>query len=79
VDNVSLNIEGRASFHPLNIVNPHRHAIEELYAHLHSSARGLVQAEATQRLARHGANRIEEITGQSFAGKLLKNSPISSR
>ncbi len=53
-------------------MNPHRHAIEELYAHLHSSAQGLVQAEATQRLARHGANRIEEITGQSFAGKLLK-------
>ncbi len=53
-------------------MNPHRHAIEKLYAHLHSGAQGLAQAEAAQRLARHGANRIEEITGQSFAGKLLK-------
>jgi len=53
-------------------VNPHQHAIDKLYAHLHSGAQGLAQAEAAQRLARHGANRIEEITGQSFAGKLLK-------
>src|SRR3989338_2723629 len=61
-----------------HIVNPHRHAIEELYAHLHSDARGLSQAEAVQRLARYGANRIEEIAAQPliawlpFAGKLLK-------
>ena len=53
-------------------MNPHQHAIEKLYAHLHSGAQGLTQAEAAQRLARYGANRIEEITGQSFAGKLLK-------
>jgi len=53
-------------------VNPHRHAIEKLYAHLHSSAQGLSQAEAVQRLARYGANQIEKITQQSFAGKLLK-------
>lgn len=53
-------------------MNPHQHAIDKLYAHLHSGAQGLAQAEAAQRLARHGANRIEEITGQSFAGKLLK-------
>ncbi len=53
-------------------MNPHRHAIEKLYAHLHSSAQGLTQTEAVQRLARYGANQIEKITGQSFAGKLLK-------
>ncbi|OGT07143.1 MAG: ATPase [Gallionellales bacterium RBG_16_57_15] len=57
-------------------MNPHRHAIEKLYAHLHSGADGLTQAEAAQRLARYGANRIEEIAAQPliaglpFAGKL---------
>ena len=53
-------------------MNPHRHAIEQLYAHLHSSAQGLAQPEATQRLEKYGANRIEEIAGQSFIGKLFK-------
>ncbi|MBI5435883.1 MAG: cation-transporting P-type ATPase [Nitrosomonadales bacterium] len=53
-------------------MNPHRHAIEKLYAHLHSGAQGLTQAEAMQRLARYGANQLEEISEQSFAGKLLK-------
>ncbi len=53
-------------------MNPHRHAIEEFYAHLHSGAQGLTQAEATQRLARYGANRIEEIAAQPFIGRLLK-------
>ena len=53
-------------------MNPHRHAIEKLYAHLHSSAQGLAQVEATQRLARYGINQIEKITEQSFAGRLLK-------
>ena len=53
-------------------MNPHRHAIEKLYAHLHSNAQGLTQAEAAQRLARYGANQLEEITEQSFAGRLLK-------
>ncbi|MCR4304810.1 MAG: cation-transporting P-type ATPase [Gallionella sp.] len=53
-------------------MNPHRHAIEEFFAHLHSSAQGLTQAEAVQRLAKYGANQIERISGQSFAGKLLK-------
>ncbi|MDD5383725.1 MAG: cation-transporting P-type ATPase [Gallionella sp.] len=53
-------------------MNPHQHAIEKLYAHLHSGAHGLTQAEAAQRLARYGANQIEKITGQSFAGRLLK-------
>ncbi|MFZ2524250.1 MAG: HAD-IC family P-type ATPase, partial [Candidatus Ferrigenium altingense] len=53
-------------------MNPHQHAIEKLYAHLHSSAQGLSQAEAAQRLARYGANRIEEIAAQSFIGRLLK-------
>ncbi|MDP4027995.1 MAG: cation-transporting P-type ATPase [Gallionella sp.] len=59
-------------------MNPHRHAIEELYAYLHSGADGLSQTEAIQRLTRYGANRIEEIAAQPliaglpFAGKLLK-------
>jgi sodium/potassium-transporting ATPase subunit alpha len=53
-------------------VNLHRHTIEKLYAHLHSSAQGLSQAEAVQRLARYGANQLEKITEQSFIGKLLK-------
>jgi magnesium-transporting ATPase (P-type) len=53
-------------------MNPHRHDIEKLYAHLHSSAQGLSQAEATQRLARYGANQIEKIADQSLIGKLLK-------
>jgi magnesium-transporting ATPase (P-type) len=51
-------------------VNPHRHAIEKFYAHLHSSAQGLSQAEASQRLARYGANQLEEITEQSFVAGL---------
>jgi len=53
-------------------VNPHRHPIEKLYAHLHSSAQGLSQAEAAQRLARYGANQLEKITGPSFATRLFK-------
>ena len=53
-------------------MNPHRHTIEELYAHLHSSAQGLSQAEAVQRRTRYGANQIEKITEQSFIGRLLK-------
>ena len=53
-------------------MNPHRHAIEELYAHLRSDARGLTQAEAAQRLVKYGPNQLEKITGQSFAGRLLK-------
>jgi magnesium-transporting ATPase (P-type) len=53
-------------------VNPHRHDIEKLYAHLHSSAQGLSQAEAKQRLAKYGANQIEKIADQSLLGKLLK-------
>jgi len=54
------------------IVDPHLHDIEKLYAHLHSSAQGLTQAEAAQRLARYGANQIEKITGQPFIVRLLK-------
>jgi len=50
----------------------HSQSIEGLYAHLHSSAQGLAQAEAAQRLARYGANQLEKITEQSFVGKLLK-------
>ena len=53
-------------------MNPHRHDIEQLYAHLHSSAQGLTQAEAAQRLAKYGANQIEKIAEQSLVGKLLK-------
>jgi len=53
-------------------VNPHRHAIEKLYAHLHSSAQGLSLAEAVQRLEKYGANQIEKINEQSFIGRLLK-------
>ena len=53
-------------------MNPHRRAIEELYAHLYSSADGLSQAEAGRRLARYGANQIEEIAAQPFIGKLFK-------
>ena len=48
-------------------MNPHRRAIEELYAHLHSGADGLSQAEAGLRLARYGANQIEEIAAQPAA------------
>jgi magnesium-transporting ATPase (P-type) len=47
-------------------------AFEKRYAHLHSSAQGLSQAEAEQRLARYGANRIEKISGKSFIAKLLQ-------
>jgi sodium/potassium-transporting ATPase subunit alpha len=53
-------------------VNPQRHDIESLYAHLHSTAQGLSQAEAVRRRARYGANQIEKIAGQSILGKLLK-------
>jgi len=53
-------------------VNPHRRDIEQLYAHLHSSADGLTQVEAARRLVQHGANRLEQIAGQSLPSKLLK-------
>ncbi|MBI5005613.1 MAG: cation-transporting P-type ATPase [Nitrosomonadales bacterium] len=53
-------------------MNPHRHDIEQLYAHLHSSAQGLSQAEAAQRLAQHGANRLEAIAARSLPFKLLR-------
>jgi calcium-translocating P-type ATPase len=53
-------------------MNPHRHEIEKIYTHLHSSAQGLTQAEAKRRQAKYGINQIEKISGQSFAGKLLK-------
>ena len=51
-------------------MDPHLHTIENLYAHLHSSAQGLTQAEATQRLARYGANQLEEISEQAFVAGL---------
>ncbi|MDE2309986.1 MAG: cation-transporting P-type ATPase, partial [Betaproteobacteria bacterium] len=53
-------------------MNPHRHPIEELYAHLHSSAQGLAQAEAVQRRTKYGANQLEKISEQSFIARLLK-------
>ncbi|MBI3480204.1 MAG: cation-transporting P-type ATPase [Nitrosomonadales bacterium] len=53
-------------------MNPHRHNIEKLYAHLHSSAQGLSQAEATQRLEKYGGNQIEQIAERSLPVKLLK-------
>jgi calcium-translocating P-type ATPase len=53
-------------------MHPHRHGIERLYAHLHSSAHGLTQADAVRRLAKHGPNRIEKIAEQSLLIKLLK-------
>ncbi len=53
-------------------MNPHQHAIEKLYAHLHSSAQGLSRAEAAQRQTKYGSNQIEKITGQPFIGRLLK-------
>ncbi|MDE2117325.1 MAG: cation-transporting P-type ATPase [Betaproteobacteria bacterium] len=53
-------------------MNPHRHPIEELYAHLHSSAQGLAQAEAVQRRTKYGANQLEKISEQSFFSRLLK-------
>lgn len=53
-------------------MNPLLHTVETLYAHLHSSAQGLSQAEAVRRRARYGANQIEKIAGQSIVGKLLK-------
>lgn len=48
------------------------HSIEKLYAHLHSSESGLTQAEAVQRQARYGANRLEKIAVQSLSSKLFK-------
>ncbi len=53
-------------------MNPHRHGFEKLYAHLHSSAQGLSQTDATQRLVTQGANRLEKIADQSLAVRLLK-------
>lgn len=51
-------------------MNPHRRAIEELYAHLHSGADGLSQAEARRRLARYGANRIEKVAAKPLIADL---------
>src|ERR1035437_3891430 len=53
-------------------MNPHRNAIEKLYAHLHSSAQGLTQAEAVQRQVRYGANRLEKVAGQSLVVRLFR-------
>jgi sodium/potassium-transporting ATPase subunit alpha len=56
-------------------VDPHLHTIESVYAHLHSSAQGLSQAEAIKRLKRYGPNELEEISEQAFVAGLpfLKN------
>ena len=53
-------------------MNPHHHDIAKLYAHLHSSAQGLSQVEATRRLAAQGTNRLEKIAGSSLFVRLLK-------
>ena len=53
-------------------MNPHQHDIGRLYVHLHSSAQGLTQAEAEQRLARYGTNQLEKISKQSLVVRLLK-------
>ncbi|MDO8292609.1 MAG: cation-transporting P-type ATPase [Gallionella sp.] len=53
-------------------MNPHSHAIEKLYAHLHSSAQGLTQAGAVRRQARYGVNRLEKIAGQSMAIRFFR-------
>jgi calcium-translocating P-type ATPase len=53
-------------------VNPHRHDIEQLYAHLHSNAQGLSQTEAEKRLIKYGSNQLEKISDQSLVLKLLK-------
>ncbi|MBU1424726.1 MAG: cation-transporting P-type ATPase [Gammaproteobacteria bacterium] len=53
-------------------MNPHSYDIEKLCAHLHSSAQGLSQAEAIERLAKHGANRLEKVAGQSLFIRFLK-------
>jgi calcium-translocating P-type ATPase len=65
------NVAGETYF-GLNSMNPHKHSIEKLYAHLHSSAQGLSQPEAVQRLAQYGVNRIEKISDQSLILKLFK-------
>ena len=52
-------------------MDQHTSAIEKLYAHLHSSAQGMSQAEALRRLTQYGANQIEKITGQSLIVRLL--------
>ncbi len=53
-------------------MNPHHREIDALYAHLHSNAGGLTQAEAARRLARHGPNRLEAIPGQPVVVRLVK-------
>ena len=51
-------------------MNPH--AIEKLYAHLHSSAQGLTQPDAAKRLIRQGENRLEEIAGTPLINRLFR-------
>ena len=51
-------------------MDPHFHTIESLYAHLHSNAQGLSQAEAIKRLKRYGPNQLEEITEQGYVAGL---------
>lgn len=53
-------------------MNPHNPDIEALYSRLHSDAQGLTQTEAALRIAKYGANQIEEIATQSLIGRLLK-------
>src|SRR5512145_137075 len=53
-------------------MNQHRHELDKLYAHLRSGALGLSQAEAVRRLAKYGANQIEEIAAQPLPFRLLR-------
>ena len=53
-------------------MSPYRSAIEKLYAHLHSSERGLSQVEAARRLEKYGINCLEKIAGPSVLGRLFK-------
>ena len=50
----------------------HRPSLSTFYAHLHSSAQGLTQAEAARRLKKYGRNIIEKIAGPSIASKFVK-------
>ncbi len=53
-------------------MKPLHHSIETFYAHLHSSAQGLTQAEALRRQGRYGENRLEKIAGKSLLLRLVK-------
>ncbi len=53
------------------IMVSHQYSIEELFELLDTSANGLTQAQAAERLARHGANELIEKQGKSLLGMFL--------